>query len=304
MLHKIKLILCSNNQARKSILCILSYFWLFPVLLSAQDTITGIVCNHDTKERLAYVSIGVLEKDFGTVSDLHGRFYLKKSENILSTDSVIFSNIGFKVKKYTVADLDNCDTIFLMPVTYELPEVVVKKSKTRERILGRDISSSGLLHVNFYSIHDNPKESFSRERGILVKVNNSCIINTLNFQIGSNNSDTVKFRLNFYTVENDLPKDILVNKDIIFEVINKRKGWFSLDLRPYYIFIEGGQKVAVTLTLLDENTKEKKRRYFSFAGAFTLNSTLYFREKAMSSWKVTKGAAISFYLDATFYLNQ
>ena len=113
MLQKIKLILCSNNQARKSILCILSYFWLSPVLLSAQDTITGIVCNHDTKEKIAYVSIGVSEKDFGTVSDLHGRFYLKKSENILSTDSVIFSNIGFKVKKHTLPTLIIATPFFL-----------------------------------------------------------------------------------------------------------------------------------------------------------------------------------------------
>ena len=113
MLQKIILILFKILKVSKLTFLLYLIFGFFPILLSAQDTITGIVCNHDTKEQIAYVSIGVLEKDFGTVSNRHGRFYLKKSENILSTDSVIFSNIGFKVKSIQLPTLIIATPFFL-----------------------------------------------------------------------------------------------------------------------------------------------------------------------------------------------
>ncbi|MEN6618300.1 MAG: hypothetical protein ABFC28_02205 [Rikenellaceae bacterium] len=61
-------------------------------------------------------------------------------------------------------------------------------------------------------------DRLSREMGMLFKTKNDCRVNRVNFYIGRNLYKNVKFRLTFYSVENGLLKDIIVNQDIIFDV--------------------------------------------------------------------------------------
>ena len=269
------------------------------IQMSAQNQITGKIYNSKTKELMPYVSLGIEAKATGTVSDRDGMFLLKIGDIILASDSITFSHIGFSTVKYSVSDLTGIDNeIFLEPKEFELAEVVVTAKKFRERKLGRTHVGLKTMHAAFFSVRTiDLKEQLSAEMGLLFKIRNECRINSLNFYMSGNGFENVKFRLTFYSIEDDLPKDVIVNRDIIFDVTDKYTGWFNLDLKPYEIFISGHEQIAATLTIL-ENDSGFDRNNLSLSGAMLPYFTTFARSKAMDEWK-KYNQAISMYLEVT-----
>ena len=81
-----------------------------------------------------------------------------------------------------------------------------------------------------------------------LRIKKNCIIKSLNFNITSNDFTSLKFRINFYKIESDLPTDLIVQKNIIFEIKDNFLGWCKVDLTPYDIYLEKEIKnVAVTI---------------------------------------------------------
>ncbi len=94
----------------------------------------------------------------------------------------------------------------------------------------------------------------------------------------------------FYSVENGLPKEIIVNRDIIFNVLEK-KGWVKIDISQHNILFDKGQQIALTLMTLDETNKDQ---FFIYAKMISKNGLLR-RDNAMGDWKKSKGG-MSIYL--------
>lgn len=281
------------------------FILLFSLDLSvfAQGTITGIVYNSETKDIVPYVSIGIESKATGTVSNNAGEFYLKLGENISESDSLTFSSIGFKTIKYCISDIKKgINKISIVPTTYELDEVIVTNRPTKSIVIGRNSAGSGMLECPFFiSSELNSKDRISREIGMLFKTKNDCRVNNINFFIKRNNYSNVKFRLTFYSVENDLPKDIIVNQDIIFDVKDQHKGWFKVDLEPYLIFIQKRESFVVTLTLLEDELNNQ-RNWFSFPGALMSGYNVFRKDKAMDNWS-KKNYAVSMFLETTAFMD-
>ena len=275
----------------------------FNLPVFAQSTITGTIFNSETKDKVPYVSIGIESKSTGTVSNNNGEFSLKIGENISQSDSVTFSSIGFKTIKYTIADVNKvANKIYLVPVTYELDEVIVTNRPTKSVILGRNHVGLGMLYYNFYTVNDmNIADRLSNEVGMLFKIKYNCLINSVNFHISQNQFKKVKLRLTFYSIENNLPKDIIVNQNIIFEITDKFTGWFNLDLKPYSIYINNRESIAVTLTLL-EDEMSNERNWFNLSATALSNFTLYSRKKAMDEWKKSN-YAVSMFLETTAFMD-
>lgn len=268
-------------------------------LAIAQSAVSGRVINSQSREAVPYVSIGIENKATGTVSNIKGEFFLKLRADISSADSVIFSSIGYKTVKHSIADLQKPDNeVFIVPQTYSLEEVVVTDRPTKEIILGRNSAGSGFFECPFFISHEiQSSDRISREIGMLFTTKSDCRLNSLNFFIKRNNYESVKFRLTFYSVENDMPKDIIVNQEIIFDVKEQYKGWFKVDLQPYCIFINKRDSFVVTLTLLEDQLISN-RNWFSFPGALISNYNVYRKDKAMDKW-TKNNYAISMYLEAT-----
>lgn len=269
----------------------------------AQSTITGIVHNSETKDIVPYVNIGIESKATGTISNSDGEFSLKLGENISESDSVTFSSIGFKTIKYCIDDINKeANKIYIVPATYELDEVIVTNRPTKSIIIGRNSAGSGMLECPFFILSElNSKDRISREIGMLFKTKNDCRINSVNFFIKRNNYTNVKFRLTFYSVENDLPKDIIVNQDIIFDIKDQYKGWFKVDLEPYLIFIQKRESFVVTLTLLEDELNNQ-RNWFSLPGALISGYNVFRKDKAMDNWSEKK-YAVSMFLDTTAFMD-
>lgn len=264
--------------------------------------ILGEVKNFENNEPLPYVNIGVANKTVGTVSNENGLFKLDLNERTTSKDTVIFSFIGFKTEKYLISELsDQKRTVLLQPQSTELDEVVVtsEKIKFKPKKIGRTSKGLGLMHSNFYTYYEKDVDDrLSKERGMKFKIRKNCHMQDLNFNITSNDFKSLKFRVNIYKIENGLPTDLIVQKNIVFEIKDNFLGWFKVDLEPYNIYLkEEVEEIVVTIQWLESIKTDKKSKYFAISTASSPTHTAYFREKVMDSWN-KGGQNLSFYLNA------
>lgn len=269
---------------------------------SQNKKIKGEVRHFEDNEPLTYVNIGIANKTVGTVSNKNGLFYLSLHEKVKQNDTVVFSFIGYRTERYLISELnDKNNIILLQPENTELDEVVLssKKIKLKSKKIGRTSKGLGLTHMNFYSYYEKGVDDrLSKERGMKLKIRRDCHIKDLNFKITSNDFTSLKFRVNFYKIEDGLPTKLLIEKNIVFEVKDNFLGWFKVDLEPYEIYLkEDIEDVAVTIQWLESVKKDEKSKYFSISTAASPLNTAYFREKAMDTW-TTGGQSLSFYLNA------
>lgn len=281
-------------------------FFLISVLfishiISAQKNSAGKVIDSKTKEILSFVNIGIPNESIGTVSDQNGRFNLKLEHSAGTDKEVYFSFIGYKTKSVSIASLLKSDeaVIELEKDINQLDEVVVKLKMPKEKKLGRTSKGLGMMHANFYSSYEKDVEDrLSKEMGMKMKIKKDCRIEGLNFNVTSNEFKSLKFRLNIYSIKNNLPHNLLLKNDIIFEIKDGFIGWYKLDLKNEDIFIgKENEDIAVTIQWIASEKMNEKSKFFSISTAVFPGSTSYYREKGFDSWK-KGGSNLSFYLNA------
>ena len=280
----------------------LSFFLFFAIILnsfSQEKIINGEIKDVENKTYLQYANIGILNKNTGTVSNSNGKFTLKIDENINENDLVSFSYVGYLTKTIAISELNLLNNVIeLKPEKNQLDEVVVKFVKPKPKIIGRNSKGFGLMHLNLYSYYEKDVDDrLSKEIGMKFKLKKNCKINDLNFNITSNEFSSLKFRLNFYKVENGFPTKLIVDKDIVFEIKDEFKGWFNLDLKPYEIYLDKEtDDIAVTIQWVESKKTNEKSKYFGISTAMSATETSFFREKSMDTWRKS-GQSLSFYLN-------
>lgn len=266
---------------------------------SQEKVINGEIKDIENKTLLQYVNIGIANKGVGTVSNSKGIFSLRLNEKIKENDTITFSYIGYKTKKIVLTELNQSNNIVeLESEINNLNEIVVIFVKPKPKKFGRSSKGFGLMHSNFYSFYEkNVDDRLSKEIGMKFKLKKDCKINDLNFNITSNEFKSLKFRLNFYKIENGLPSKIIVEKDIIFEIKDGFIGWYNLDLKPFEIYLDKEMEdIAITIQWVESVKRNEKSKYFSISTAMSTTETSFFREKAMDNWKKS-GQSLSFYLN-------
>jgi CarboxypepD_reg-like domain len=249
-------------------------------------TLHGKVLDMETNLPLAYVSIGVLNKSKGTVSDTLGQFTFSIGSDNFS-DSLQFSIIGYHSLRVEVRDfIENADkSIRLTASVTQLPEVIFTSSSPRinSEVIGRQ-GSGKLTQV---SIHNktSTEETVGSEMGMLYKIDNdNTILKDFNFYISANNFNSIKFRINVYSVKNGLP-DTLINKKQIFAILdNFKTGWTKIDLEEYNLIVRDG--VIVTVQWVESRMEKKERPVTIVPVAMTLFSkNCYVRIASQDKWK-------------------
>ena len=279
------------------------YLFLFVAItlnsFSQEKIINGEIKDAENKTFLQYANIGISNKNTGTVSSFDGKFSLKLNESINENDLVTFSYVGYRTKTIAISKLNLLNNVIeLEPEKNQLDEVVVKFVKPKPKILGRNSKGFGLMHTNFYTYYEKDVDDrLSKEVGMKFKLKKDCKINDLNFNITSNEFSSLKFRLNFYKIENGFPTKIIVEKDIVFEIKDEFKGWFNLDLKPYEIYLDKEtEDIAITIQWVESKKANEKSKYFGISTAISPIETFFSREKSMDTW-TKSGASLSFYLN-------
>ncbi|HEX8014188.1 MAG TPA: hypothetical protein VF465_03060 [Flavobacterium sp.] len=186
----------------------------------------------------------------------------------------------------------------MTPSKNTLKEVVVAFKKPKPKQFGRSAKGLGLMHFNFFTALDETVDDYlSRERGMEFRIKKDCKVNDFNFNITSNEFKSVKFRLNFYKIENGSPSKTLIEKDIIFEVKDKVIGLFSVDLKPYDIYLDKEMgDIAVTIQWIESIKSTEKSKFFSISSAVSASENSFYRERNMANWSKT-GQSLTFYLN-------
>lgn len=279
------------------------YFFLFLAItlnsFSQEKVISGEIKDSENKTYLQYANIGIPNKNTGTASNSNGKFSLKINEKINENDMISFSYVGYKTKSIAISKLNLINNIIqLEPEKNQLDEVAVNFVKPKPKKIGRSSKGLGLMHCNFYSYYEKDVDDrLSKEVGMEFKLKKDCKINDLNFNITSNEFSSLKFRLNFYKIENGLPTALIVEKDIVFEIKDEFKGWYNLDLKAYEIYLDKEtEDIAITIQWVESKKANERSKYFGISTAVSATETSFFREKAMDRWKKS-GQSLSFYLN-------
>ncbi|HEY4652073.1 MAG TPA: carboxypeptidase-like regulatory domain-containing protein [Pontibacter sp.] len=273
-----------------------------PLALLAQTIVVkGSVRNAATGEPIAYASVGVLGKEYGTVADAEGRFnFSVPSANIRASDSVIISSLGFEKAALKLSGVENKNLdVKLKPSAVELSEVAVRPVKLKSKVLGKN-DREYFTHAVFFSRNDELDDKLGGEMGNILNLNGACFLNDFNFYVTFNEFESVKLRLNMYAVRDDMPAEPLLQDNIIVEVKKGQKGWIQQDLRKYNIHVDQLERVAVTLQWVESKIANKESKFFGFSTAVSATKRGVRRDKSEASWK-KENTYHSMYLNADCY---
>jgi len=239
-------------------------------MFAQKKNISGEIKDSQSNSILEYVNIGIANKNTGTVSNSKGIFNLRLNDKVTANDTIVFSHVGYKSKKIIVNQLKQENNLILLePSDNMLKEVVIKFKQPKTKQFGRSSKGLSLMHSNFYYAFDKDVDDrLSREKGMKFKIKKDCKVNDFNFNITANEFKSVKFRLNFYKIENDLPTNLIVDKDIIFEIKNGFRGLYTLDLKPYDIYLDKEMgDIAVTIQWIESVKENEKSKFLAISTA-------------------------------------
>lgn len=191
---------------------------------------------------LAFSTVGIENKNVGTVSDEKGRFKIEIPLSY-SMDSLTISHIGYQSKKIKVEHIFKKDyiEIELEEEVRALEEVVVIAKKRKGKI--GEFGNKKKLDL-FAWIQKSEKGS---EIVTLMDPESEFKLHTVSIHILNDQKKEFKLLLNIYDVNpnTNLPNNqLLKNQKII--ISNQKEGWLDVDLKdeniiigqPFYIGIQ------------------------------------------------------------------
>ena len=266
---------------------VLAIFALTTLVAQDSTLITGHVNNAATHKGIEYVNIGIRGKSLGTVSDKGGGFSLLIPAKFFKTDTLTFSCIGYKTKKIRISEMSVPDEniILLSPDVVRLDEVNIKSKKLKSRTKG-DVSRKNSIVLALST------SSMGHEIGAVIRLPDKQVyLKDFNFHIISARPDSAKFRLNIYTYNKDIGKNILASP-IYFTVLNNASGDFTIDLTKYNLVVKNDiflsvETVAVYTSKGPDPDKKFDQYYYdrvSISGT-VLGTPSFTRKVSLDNWE-------------------
>ena len=282
----------------------LLFVWIFSELMFSQSLtkedilVQGIILDQEDNQPLIYVSIGVLNKPQGTLTDTMGKFTFRIGQENLA-DTLQVSMIGYFTKRIAVIDFveNKSKTIKLTVKITELAEVVVSNGRTKTEVIGRQ-KSGKFVQV---SIHNKTSvdETIGSEMGMRYSTKQkNAILKDINFYISSNNFNFIKFRVNVYAVKNNMPDTLMCAQQVFVTVDNFKTGWTKFDLEQYHINV--GRDFIVTLQWVESRMDKKENPVTMLPVAVTpFSKNCYARVASQDKWK-KMGVSVSNYVTLAY----
>lgn len=270
----------------------ITFLYILPVISHAQiSNRYGTIVDISSHSGISYVSIGIKGKALGTVADSTGKFKLLLDNTVAPSDSVIFMRVGYHSLGKTISELkDSPWAITMEASSVLLNEVTVNASKQKIETYGRTPASMYLTPKAYLSVPRTSDVS-GLEQATILDIDNKILLKEVDFLLIRNNFANLKYRINLYSVQNDLPDKIIPTKDIIFET-SETKGWKKIDLEDYNIVLKNYKKIAVSVQLLEAKLKDGDTTKTSFLVPSYPSpfKKSFFREKSESEWAPLKNS--------------
>ncbi|TPE43100.1 alpha/beta fold hydrolase [Pontibacter mangrovi] len=261
----------------------------------------GEVVDINQNQPVPYATVGIKGKSLGTVADENGRFrFAVPATAVSDEEQVIISCVGYNSTEISVAALQQGrQRVRLAPAQVSLKEVTIKARKIKTKTFGRR-GSSTLMAANMFTESNLISDELAKEQGTLIQLDEEVLLRNFNMHVAFNRFKYVRFRLNIYSVSDGLPDRSLLKEDIVFDV-TEPKGWVKVDLSKYHIFLEGQDKVAVTIQWLKSEAVDGNSTSFGVSAVPVPTHAILFRNKSQDKWKEVSPGYLSFYLTADSY---
>jgi hypothetical protein len=255
----------------------------FNTISSQEKVIKGLVLD-SLETPIQYANIGVLNKPIGTVSNIKGEFILN-IDNSYILDTLKISSLSFKSKEFVIKDLyENSNlTIYLENYTEELEEVVIssnnlktytkgkEKTKTKNEVL---FATPEIKNINLGS-QIGRKFSIGKKKSSLLK--------EFMFYIKKNNFEKIKFRINIYNINKNIPLKRINEIDIYTDVENIT-GWVKVNLTDYDITVK--EDIIITIEWIEASKVGDTLSLPIFVPSFS--SIHYYKQSAQAKWRKYK----------------
>lgn len=230
---------------------------------------------------LAFVNIGIVDKDIGTVSDIQGNFSIVLPEKYRN-DILRFSCIGYKPVEIRVADFVKLKNkrICLAKQIYAIKEVIIKPKLYKQKRLG--IFKKG---KSVQAGYKNLKLGY--ECGVLMKTRRTTIIRKVLINIARCSYDSLFFRINIYESSNNQKFKNILNKPVYFELPKEKVNeTIEIDLSAHNLIVDNDFLVTM------EHVKDLGEGELFFCARLLRRS--YYRRTSQGVWKtVPVGVSIS-----------
>jgi hypothetical protein len=214
----------------------------------AQNTyvIKGEIVDASSGLGIPYVNIGIVGESIGTVSNDDGAFFLEFPQRVSSKSIFQISSIGYISQTIDLPTLvgSGFSKIMLKPDITALNEVIVSAKRTENY----KTEIVGYTHASRKKIgYWKGDGSLGGELVTKIWVNKETRrLNTFQFHVLQNSSDSLLMRVNLYTGNTIVPKEKL-NKKNIYHTIKTKGGLETVDLIPFDIFVEGDFMIGLEL---------------------------------------------------------
>lgn len=232
-----------------------------------------------------FANIGIRGKNVGTISDSDGSFLLQLKPGC-EKDTLTVSCIGFEEvsKPICLMMSESVSEFRLTEKIRQLDEVVITSRKPKVRRIGVQ-TVNPLLWGNATSKDGND----IIEMGKLISIRKPATLRQTSIYLKGVTIDSATFRINFYSVKNNLPDQRLTERAILVRA-NIKKGWLHTDLTPYSLAFD--RDFFITYEFLP--TQKRQKYVFSYGGQFGSGSVS--RQSSLGNWEQISGAGLSCYV--------
>lgn len=253
-----------------------------PLLTSSFLTISGIVREKETGKIMPYVSIGLVGKNYGTVSDSQGLFSL--GIPVDDRDTLKISCIGFEDQLIPVPVLRKRKRLVIQmeEKATGMAEVVVEAGRLKTKVIGHTSRSKffgGKLGLN----------QLGTSIGVKMNIRKKVMLDEFRFTVSYNQLDTAVFRVNILSFKNGVPGESVIRQNIYCH-IGRRPGPYTVDLLPYQIILD--QDVLIALEWVEGSAKNVSD-YIVFS-ASPANKGTYLKYSSQGKWKHFRGMGVGF----------
>lgn len=265
-------------------------FFLVVMLQSftfGQVKIKGTIRDKETKLPVEYANIGIFEKGVGTVCNAEGYFeFIIPIE--LQNSPILIKHLGYKDKILNAIELKanpTTLTIELETRVNELKEIIINAS--RETIIG--YKPNGEKVKGFFKA-----AGLGLEGATLIKNKEKILLTGFNLNILKIPFDSLKFRLNIYSVKSNKPFEKLNTKNILFAVMKSDTGVFSIPIQNENILVNDNFVCAVELIELFGQNAENAE--FLFSAIPDKDGFIFKKTISMGKWERIKNYSLCFWL--------
>jgi len=282
---------------------ILILFIIFYSNFCNSQEINGQVTDGESGKIIAFVNIGIIGKNIGTITGLDGTFSLDLSK-AADKDTLRFSFIGYEPFNLSINHVRKngfTNKIALKEKVIELKEVIVASNGLTPKTLG--IRVNDCYPVPLYKkVTSNipfPQPSYRHEIGTFFTNDRPLYLDSIQLNFADIQIDTIKLRVNIYvsvegSLKNILRKPLYINfhssdKSQLIDVSH-----LGLQLESdFLVSIENYVSMKDNSLQIFANFKSKGKRY-----------PTYYRSNTQSNWIVLKSKSQDFGISFIAYTRQ